>query len=683
MDLVLRSDLFEVVGLSPEAAKPLIENINQILSAAPSREAAWSKISTSSLLTYPFEVHLALFTSLFPEWPDHPDVAPGWMPDKQRVETANITNFMCEHQFVDVSQLQQWSTKHYSHFWETMIKKLNVLFDKAPTNVCDLSAGVESPVWFPNAKLNIINSCLTANPTATAIIYQDAQKQLQKMTYGELDVLSNQIAHSLIQQGWHNGDAIGIAMPMNHYAIACYLGIIKMGGVVVSIADSFSTQEIHTRLDIAKAKAIITQDYSFWGDKKLPLYSKVRPAANTANFKVIVLPCNEKVACPLQQNDIVWSDFLISKQDKIAVACDPMAAANILFSSGTTGAPKAIVWNHTTPIKAASDAFFHHNIQPNDILAWPTNLGWMMGPWLIFAALMHQATIALYGEAPKDRRFGEFVQNAKVTMLGVVPTLVATWRETKCMEGLDWSHIKLFSSTGECSNPEDMLYLMSLAGYKPIIEYCGGTEIGGGYVTSTVIQSNFPSLFSTPALGMNFTILNEDGQPSDNGEVAIIPPSIGLSTQLLNADHKHVYFDDMPKTVAGQVLRRHGDQIKRFKNGYYVVLGRVDDTMKLGGIKTSAAEIERVLASIPDILEVAAIAIQPSDRGPSQLVIYASTLASLDKTITLKTMQKRINEHLNPLFKISDLILTKELPKTASNKIMRRVLRKEYLEQVK
>ena len=106
----------------------------------------------------------------------------------------------------------------------------------------------------------------------------------------------------------------------------------------------------------------------------------------------------------------------------------------------------------------------------------------MMGPWLIFAALINRGSIALYLDAPKDRGFGEFIQHAKVNMLGVVPTLVAAWRQSKCMEKLDWSAIDIFSSTGECSNPEDMLYLMSLAGYKPIIEYCGGTEIGGAYL---------------------------------------------------------------------------------------------------------------------------------------------------------------------------------------------------------
>jgi acetyl-CoA synthetase len=295
----------------------------------------------------------------------------------------------------------------------------------------------------------------------------------------------------------------------------------------------------------------------------------------------------------------------------------------------------------------------------------------MMGPWLIFAAFLNQATLALYYDLPRDQDYGKFVQDAKVTMLGVVPTLVASWRQSECMHGLDWSAIKRFTSTAECSNAEDMLYLASRAGYKPIIEYCGGTETGGGYLTSTMIEKNYPSLFTTPAMGIDFAML-------DNGEVALIPPSIGLSTTLLNADHHEIYYTNMPKTPDGKTLRRHGDQIQRLQSGNYCILGRSDDTMNLGGIKISSAEIERAIKGIAGITETAAIAVNLANHGPSSLVIYAATTASLDKDVVKKTMQTKINQHLNPLFKIYDVVFKSELPKTASNKIMRRILRNEY-----
>lgn len=602
-----------------------------------------------------------------------------WTPSENIIRTANISQFMQKIGIADRTLFHRWTVDKFDEFWAFIAKTLGIIFKKDPERVCELDAGLESPRWFSGALLNIVDSCFRANSEANAIIYQE-NNTLRRLTFGELNQLSNRIANSLIHQGFQAGDAIAIAMPMNHYAVAIYLGIIKMGGVVVSIADSFSGPEMAIRLKIAKAKGIFTQDYLVRGSKRLDLFTKIIEANAPS---AIVLSSGGDANLALRPEDNTWDTFLQTNDVFLSFPCDPMSPCNILFSSGTTGEPKAIPWNHSTAIKAASDAFFHQNIQPGDVLAWPTNLGWMMGPWLVFAAFINQASIALYTDVPRDRAFGEFVQNAQVTMLGVIPTLVGAWRQTKCMENLNWEKIKVFSSTGECSNPVDMSYLMMLAGNKPVIEYCGGTEIGGAYVSSTVIEPNYPSQFSTPTMGLDFVIIDEQGHEATEGEVAIIPPSVGLSTILLNADHHHVYFENMPRSAQGKLLRRHGDQIKQLPNGYYAILGRVDDTMNLGGIKISAAEIERALSGLTSIQEVAAIAVSPPDNGPSLLVIYAVANSTLIKSDVLKSMQQRINERINPLFRIHDIVFVSELPKTASNKIMRRMLRKNYSLEIK
>lgn len=676
MEIAITANQLIKLGLDKSSAQELLEHIKAQIQICITAEQSWQAISQDLVGKYPFKIHLYIFNTLFPNWRELPELAPAILPSIDQIATANISQFMALSDTQDVRAFHRYTVNHFETFWQRVIDTLQISLDKFPEKICDLSSGIENIQWLPGAKLNIINSCFNAPPDATALLYKNEEDKIVRMTYSELNQLSNRIANSLIALGFKVQDRIAIAMPMNSYAVALYLGIIKMGGVVVSIADSFSSDEIAIRLKIANAKAIFTQDFANWAGKKLPLYERVK---NANAPLAIVLPSDHDIAIPLRDSDIPFREFLKDNANFKPVSCDPMMPCNILFSSGTTGVPKAILWNHTTAIKAASDAYFHQNIQPGDVLAWPTNLGWMMGPWLIYAAFINQAAIALYPDAPKDTAFGEFIQNAKVTMLGVVPTLVATWRQSGCMEKLDWRAIKVFSSTGECSNPEDMLYLMWLAGYKPIIEYCGGTEVVC-YVTSTVIENNYPSLFSTPAMGLDFIIIDQEGHPAKHGEVAIIPPSMGLSTTLLNADHHRVYYENMP-TFHGKILRRHGDEIKQLSNGYYTVLGRVDDTMNLGGIKISTAEIERVIAGSKDIIEVAAIAVTPYEHGPSQLVIYAATTAKLQKEQVMKEMQKKINVHLNPLFKIHDIVFIETLPKTASNKIMRRILRKTYQEK--
>ncbi len=205
------------------------------------------------------------------------------------------------------------------------------------------------------------------------------------MSFGELQALTARVADSLRRRGFQSGDALAILMPMTAEAVAIYLGIVAAGCVVVGIADSFRPPEIATRLRLAKAAAIFTQDVLIRGGRTFPLYENALEAgAPTA----IVLPAQDRLARPLRTGDYAWDDFLGPATEVEVTTREPNDAINILFSSGTTGDPKAIPWTQTTPLKCAIDAHFHQNVQPGDVLVWPTNLGWMMGPWLIFASLM-------------------------------------------------------------------------------------------------------------------------------------------------------------------------------------------------------------------------------------------------------------------------------------------------------
>ena len=185
--------------------------------------------------------------------------------------------------------------------------------------------------------------------------------------------------------------------------------------------------------------------------------------------------------------------------------------AIFLFSSGTTGEPKAIVWSHSTPIKCAIDGYYHQNVQTGDRVVWPTNIGWMMGPWLVYQ-LINGATIGIFNGITSTDAFCQYVEEARMDMVGVIPSLVKAWQASDAVKNCDWSCVKRFSSTGEASDPVNMLWLVSrVPGFAPVIEYCGGTEIGGSFLSSTVVQPNVPSMFSTPVLGSQVMILEESG----------------------------------------------------------------------------------------------------------------------------------------------------------------------------
>lgn len=642
---------------------------------------AWSRISTSLLTpAMPFEVHQHFRDRLFPDWGGSDAVCPLWTPSAEVAGGSNTAAVMREHGFADYAALQRRSVTDPESFWGGTLDRLGIRFRTPPARMLDPDSSVRSPHWLPGAELNIVESCFQASADATAILFGKASGQRGRMSYGELDTLSNRFAGTLRNEGFRPGDTIAVVIDMTPDSVAAYLGIVKAGCAAVSIAESFAAPEIAKRLRITRAGAVITRRCLVRGGKVLPLYEKVIQADGPRTILLDDPDGAGTSATPLRTGDVSWRDVL-STDTRFDVQIGPaQQVINILFSSGTTGDPKAIPWDQVTPIKCASDGHYHHDIHPGDVVCWPTSLGWMMGPWLIFATLINRGTVALFDEVPTGRAFGEFVADAGVTMLGVVPSLVRHWRAGGCMKGLEWSRIRAFSSTGECSNPDDMHYLMHLAGYRPIIEYCGGTEIGGGYITSTVIQPNVPSAFSGPALGSELVILDESGAPSKSGELFLVPPGLGLSGRLINADHDAVYFDGTPPGPCGETLRRHGDVMRRLPGGFFRAHGRADDTMNLGGIKVSSAEIERILLQIPGIRECAAIAVPSTGGGPDRLVIFAGLSDDADEPAGgwLKHMQQVIRSELNPLFRLADVRMVERLPRTASNKVMRRLLRSEY-----
>jgi acetyl-CoA synthetase len=672
----LTAELLIEHGATAAEAPALARAITRAL-AQPDALAAWRELARGVLTpALPFALHKLVHGLCFASWDAARGPAPAWVPSDEEIAASNLGQEMAG----DYAAFQRLSCADPEAFWGAMPLRLGVHFDAAPERILDTSGGVEDARWFPGARLNIVASALGGPDDRPAVVVGRDGAVVARYTVGDLRRRVAEVRAGLAAMGLGAGDAVAVDMPMGYEAVAIYLAIIAAGAVAVCVADSFAPAEIEVRLRIAKTKAIFTQDVIDRGGKRLPLYERVIAAGAP---RAVVLAAGAALALPLREGDLGYDAFLAAgagAADRLEprfVSCDASAATAVLFSSGTTGEPKALVWTHLTPIKAAADGWAHQDIRPGDLVAWPTNLGWMMGAWLIYASLLNGAALALYDGSPLERGFCELVAAARVTMLGVVPSLVREWRLAGAMDGLDLSALRCFSSTGEASNADDMLWLMSRAGYKPVIEYCGGTELGGGYITGTVVQPQAPATFSTPAIGCDFVIIDDDGGAIDNGELALIAPIFGSSDRLIDRDHHAVYFAGMPRGPKGEVLRRHGDQIERLGGGYFRAHGRVDDTMNLGGIKTSSAAIERVCNKVAGVVETAAIAASPPGGGPSLLVVYA-VAPGADRAALADALGRAIKRDLNPLFKLHDVVVVEALPRTASNKVMRRVLRDRY-----
>lgn len=626
-----------------------------------------------------FEGQLAAFEEIFRDWPAAAGPPPAWRPGREELEGSNVAGLMRRLGVGSYPELHRWSVREREAFWRVALEELGIAFERPPERVLDPAGGPLRPRWLPGARLNIADSCFRAPAGEVAVVVgREGSDELETTTFGELEALADRFAAGLAGMELEPGDPVALYMPMTVECVAAYLGAVRAGCPVVSIADSFSAEELRRRLEIGGARAVVTVDGYLRGGRTIDLMAKVRAAGAP---RVVVIAGGAPATAP-RPDDLPWSEMLGRREAARRVVADPEETTNVLFSSGTTATPKAIPWTHLTPVKCAMDGRYHHDIRAGEVVAWPTNIGWMMGPWLIYAALVNGAAVALWEGSPADRGFAGFVGRAGVTMLGVVPSLVRGWRASGQWEDVGWDRVRVLSSTGEPSSRRDYLWLMSLAGYRaPVVEYCGGTEIGGGYVTGTVAQPASPATFTTPALGLDMVVLRDSGRPAGEGEIGevfLVPPSIGLSQRLLNRDHDEVYHEGCPRGPAGEVLRRHGDQMARLPGGGYRAQGRADDAMNLGGIKVSSLEIERVLDAHPEVRETAAVGVQTGREGAERLVVFAVPEEGAEQERLRRELGVLLREHLNPLFRLHDLVLAGELPRTASNKLMRRELRARY-----
>ncbi|XP_021771939.1 probable acyl-activating enzyme 18, peroxisomal [Chenopodium quinoa] len=717
MEILIQRNQLISAGLSVEEADIFYKTLQHIISSVAAADVSrapaevWREVVSRKLLKpqHPHALHLLLFNTLYSHW-DSSVLGPPlyWFPSPYESCYTNLGRLMEVHgprllgksyqdPVTSFSTFQKFTVDNPEIYWSLVLKELSIWFRQPPRRILDdTDKSKPGGTWFPGAVLNIAECCLLpiSHPrkmdSSVAIVWRAEGADhlpVQQLTLKQLREQVMLVANAL-DATFAKGDVIAVDMQMTPDAVIIYLAIILSGRIVVTIADSFAAKEIATRLRISKANGIFTQDYILRGGRRFPLYSRVLEASP---YIAIVVPAvEESVDLSLRKQDILWKDFLarggqITRPHEYSPVYQPVdSITHILFSSGTTGDPKAVPWTQLSPIRAAADSWAHSDVQVGDVMCWPTNLGWVVGPILLYGCFLSGATLALYHGSPLGRGFGKFVQDARVTLLGTVPSLVKTWRNTHCMDGLDWTRVRAFASSGEASNVDDDLWLSSRAYYKPVIECCGGTELAGSYVQGSLLQPQAFGTFSTPTMSTGFVILDDCGNPypddqSCEGEVALFPLLPGATDRLLNADHDEVYFKGMP-LYKGMRLRRHGDIVKRSVGGYFVVQGRADDTMNLGGIKTSSVEIERACNQADDrVLETAAVSVAPPQGGPELLVVCVVLKDGINADPVKLRIQfsKAIQRSLNPLFKVSLVKILPEFPRTVTNKLLRRVLREQ------
>ncbi len=369
----------------------------------------------------------------------------------------------------------------------------------------------------------------------------------------------------------------------------------------------------------------------------------------------------------------------------------------ILYTSGTTGKPKGIAHTHASfPIKAAQDMAFGTDVGRGTRISWITDIGWMMGPWLIYGALINGATICLYDGAPdypNADRMWEFCAKHRVEILGISPTLVralATHGDDLPKKH-DLSSLRAFASTGEPWNPAPWWWLFEKVGDSklPIINYSGGTEISGGILMNNPLLPIKPCGFSAPCPGMDADVFNDKGESigaGEVGELVVKKPWIGMARGFWQERERYLetYWNRFENTWV------HGDWAMKDANGHWFILGRSDDTLKVAGKRVGPAEVESLLVAHEAVAEAAVIGVPDEIKGTKMIAFcvlkgIADGSSAMnapreqnaaDLEIELKQLvAKDMGKPLAP----SRIYFVAAIPKTRNAKIMRRVIRAAYL----
>jgi acetyl-CoA synthetase len=620
-----------------------------------------------------------------------PDIA--WRPTPAYIERSRLRRFMLKHGIQSFGELLSKAATDVEWFWAAVVKDLDLEWYEPYTQVLDLSDGIEWPRWFLGGKYNYVHDAvdkhaLRLRPGETAILWEGEDGDTRSLTYADLYKQVNQAANALLSLGVGRGDRVGVFMPMIPETAVATLAISKIGAIYIPIFSGYGGPAVASRLNDCQAKLLITADGFYRAGKQVRMKEAADDATSTSPTIEHLLVVR-RLGCEVpwtHGRDLWWHDLTGAQSEECATihtdADDPYM---IIYTSGTTGRPKGVVHVHSGfPIKAAQELAHCFDLHAEERLFWISDIGWMMGPWSITGALMLGAICFLYEGSishPQPDRVWSLVERHRITHLGISPTAVRSLmgQGDRWVHAHDLGSLAVLAGAGEPWNPDPWRWLFEVVGggALPIINYSGGTEVSGGILSCNTLLPLKPCAFSAPVPGMSADVIDTGGASVRGavGELAIRQPWPGI-TQGFWQDRER-YLETYWSRIPG--LWVHGDWACIDEDGYWYILGRSDDTIKVAGKRVGPAEVESAAVSHPAVAEAAAIGVPDSLKGEALVVFIVPRLAHTESEELRGQIEAAIIRQLGKTLKPHALLFTTDLPRTRNGKILRRLVRQQYL----
>jgi acetyl-CoA synthetase len=604
-----------------------------------------------------------------------------WEPTPERIEEANVTRLMRAAGVETIDELRRKSVEDIDWYWDAAVKDLGIPFDEPYTAVRDSSRGIEWTTWFVGGRLNVATACVDRwrDSDTLAVVHEDEQGNVATLTYAELGDAVDRAAAGLRAAGIAKGDAVAVFLPMIPEAVVALYAIAKVGALCVPLFSGYAPAAIAARLQDARAKLVFTADSTWRRGARTPMKPALDEAlADCPSVRTVVVV--ERGDAPRGPLDVGWDAFAPPVDGP--VAAEPTEAEDPLllgYTSGTTGKPKGAVHTHAGfLVKVASEVAYEFDVRAGDVFFWVTDMGWVMGPLSTFGTHALGATLLLFEGAPDTPgpgRLWELVERHRVTMLGVSPTLIRALKPhgDELPAAHDLSSLRVFGSTGEPWNDAPYEWLSEVVGRRrvPIINFSGGTEVGGAFLAPFPVEPIKPCSLGGPSLGMDVDVFGPDGEPVRGalGELVCRQPWPAMTRGVWGDPERYVesYWSMFPGTW------RHGDWAMVDEDGRWFLYGRSDEAINVAGKRVGPAEVESVLVAHPAVAEAAVIGVPDEQKGEAIWCFWTPANGTAEDVSD--ELRAEVGRRLGKPFTPARVIRVAALPKTRTAKIMRRAIR--------
>ncbi len=587
------------------------------------------------------------------------------------------------------SKLYAESEKNPDAFWKAQSE--NLKWSKPFKTILEWDEPFAK--WFDGGELNASVQCLdkhkgTSVWNKTALIWEGENEDKKSLTYSELSQLTNRTASALKTLGVKKGDIVTIYMPLVPEVIAAMLACARLGAAHSVVFAGFSSQALRDRINDSQSQTVITADGVSRKGKILDLKSEVdRALQNSPTVKrVVVLKRAENTVNMTVGRDFWWHEIVPKAAECEPVACQSEDLLFTLYTSGTTGKPKGIM--HSTAgycLWTQLSTKWVFDIKAEDIYWCTADVGWVTGhSYVVYGPLQLGATVFLYEGAPNYPDWGRFwkmIQNYKITILYTAPTAIRAFmgQGEDIPNKYNLSSLRLLGSVGEPINPEAWLWYNRVIGKEkcPIVDTWWQTETGGIMISPLPgATTTKPGSCTLPLPGIFPAVVSKEGRsskPNEGGYLIITRPWPSMARgiwgdperfkQTYWSEHKGVYFA--------------GDGARQDQDGYFWVMGRIDDVINVSGHRLGTAEIESALVSHEAVVEAAVVGRPDALKGQSVVAFVTVEKSWKDRADDkmIQELKSHVSKEIGALARPDEIRFTDSLPKTRSGKIMRRLLK--------